>query len=750
MAELQLSSLLNSGSLIPFDQPEIEAVMRKILYENGVSDIMYPGSNISQLSAVVSYVIASMNVNTAINLQETILPLATKRMNVLFGARQLGYEAHAQIGYKYTLTLTQMYNNKITDVDGDIILDDQTPTSINLVQNTMFQSGNKFYYYKGPTITGFFNFSNFDIQMKNNPSVHPDPSIFYKEIEVTEGVMTKFTEDPALTFIVKDYPDENGYATPKQDYLIPIHDVEDDGLQVFVQSVDYSQAPVNGVRATNIVERKKSKTFLIDDSFTEDKDKFVRMENIILEYPAIFFEFSDMGNPVNTGDEILVNVFQTSGANGRAEDLFIVNDTVASQEFQVATAVLLRKGQNKETSASIKDNAMVFNNTANRAVTKLDYLAITKKHELVKEADAWGGEDETYPGIFDALLPPSLTNNPHSGSPMRGHIWISTSPYSEKDYTYSPGVRPVPAIGTIPAVSGFMEKYELEIGTPKEDIDNLWNWYQSNVAIDSIIEYYKIIAMKLHHRQPLYVNFDFVVDIVKYDMTQSEEKINQAVFIGMKNYFQDQIEQFNADYLNSNLQRVLDIILSYYSGIGFTLTTKGELYKNMIDPVMGDIRIALDYPYENMFDDITGIINPLLLPNIDTSNFGVSNGILSVDVSSLTAAGNEFYYSSGVSDSCPITLDGTHVGSYIVDNIRAVIDIVFNFNSIEDDVFGVDGAHIDPLDTTSRIIGPEGEYAEFNLVYPYSGGGATGNYNHNVPFSQNTLPRLRKVEFKNN
>ncbi len=101
--EDRISDLLNSGSVLPYDQGEIEAVMKKLLYEYGITDVMYPGSNISQLSAVVSYAIASLNINTAINLQETLLPLATKRSNILFGARQLGYEPKQKKSYIYRI-----------------------------------------------------------------------------------------------------------------------------------------------------------------------------------------------------------------------------------------------------------------------------------------------------------------------------------------------------------------------------------------------------------------------------------------------------------------------------------------------------------------------------------------------------------------------------------------------------------------------------------------------------------------------
>ncbi len=107
------------NSVIPYDQGEIEKVLKQMMYNRGITDVLYEGSNVSQLSSVISYVISSLNINTAINLQETLLPLATKRMNVLFGARQLGYEARPKVSYTYDLLLRAQLSEEFTIVDLD-------------------------------------------------------------------------------------------------------------------------------------------------------------------------------------------------------------------------------------------------------------------------------------------------------------------------------------------------------------------------------------------------------------------------------------------------------------------------------------------------------------------------------------------------------------------------------------------------------------------------------------------------------
>ena len=702
--------VLESGSVIPFDQDEINGTMKKILNDLGITDVKYPGSNISQLSAVISYVVSSLNVNTAINLQETLLPLATKRMNVQFGARQLGYEPRARVSYKYKLTIIPQYNmiNPVEDTTGKLVpnVTDTTKIPYTLLKNTVFKSGDKTYYYKGANITPW-NISNYDII---NNLYTP------LEIEVTEGVLYSYENDPTLRYTPEAYLNEDGNYDVYQDFLIPIENVEDDGIEIIIETESDVINPITGQPDLIQTIRTKSEKLLIDENLDYDKDKFIRMENIILGYPVVFFEYANFGNPIKHGDNVYANVYTSSGADGEAvTDFSIVDGTVASY-FKVDSSDLISKGYSEESIESIKQNAIVFNNTANRAVTKLDYLAISSAHQDIKESSVWGGEEED-PQVL-------------------GNIWLSTVPNYEKNYTY-----------TAPGVED--ESYELDIGTADStnDIDNLNNWYQNSDTIAAIIEYldyYKVMTMQLNHRHPLYVNFDYEVDIIKYDLVKSNTTVNKEVFDAINFYFENYIETYEAEYLNSNLQRIADISLSYNSGVNYSVNITGSICRTMFDSYYQDslseniVFCSLGFPFENLYDSNDNIITTNL-PNIDTTEtFGVGLGSIAVDYSSFTLTGTDakesvdIVYTNNAGDT------DTVIGSYTVNNKTNTIDLSFNFTDAEgitagitDEIFGVSGTNED--------------YANFNISYPYSDG-----HTQNVPFVKNTIPRLKKVSFKNN
>lgn len=759
----QIKNGINSGSVIPFDQPEIEAVMKKIMLENGITDVLYEGSNISQLSSVISYIISSLNINTAINLQETILPLATKRMNILFGARQLGYEPHKRKSFKYKIFLTPQYDQTKLNPEGQVDTLNKEKRQIGLKRNTVFVSGGNKYYYRGDDIPVIFEFSNYDIHYKDRPDLTGYPTeAFYYEIEVVEGEFLSHNDYPELNFFVDTYTDKDGKIKVSQEFLIPFKNVEDDGIDVIVESPDYSDI-LGGYYNVKQTLRTRSKQFLIDETFTYDKNKFIRQENIILEYPVIFFEYNGMGEPVNVNDKILVDILISSGKDGEADGDFSVQDSVYSTEVQVVNTledylpVISQYGSDGESDENIKQNALSFNNTANRAVTKLDYIAITKREPNVKEADAWGGEDEIYP-----------PSNSLQGTPMLGHVWVSTVPYYNKEYTY---YRPEGIEDPVTGLTNWtLEKYELNIGSPtidNEPLKNLYNWYQSGSEIvdpatgsgtgniGQIIDwlnFYKIITMKVHHRHPLYIDFDFVCDIVKYDLTKSRQEVNKEIFNAINDYFEAFVETFGSEYINSNLERVLDSILSFQSGIGFTVKLKGVLFKEMTDETTGKIHCSLAFPFEDIYTAYDpnwtpsnpnkpdeGYLDTTLLPKIDTLDFGALNGTISVDYSSLNYLnlGNQPNGSTDINYVDSQTGTPVSIGRYTVRKDLNEIQLEFDFNSagVEDNIFNEtlpDGS-IKPV------------YARFDIEYPF-----TNAYNRNIPFTRNTIPRLRKVEFKDN
>ncbi len=734
------------NSVIPYDQGEIEQVLKEMLFDKGITDVLYEGSNVSQLSSVISYVIATLNVNTAINLQETLLPLATKRMNILMGARQLGYETTKQISYVYNLTVNPVYNEEDIErgVNGLPILEDGkqkiniygTEEKITpLVHNTKFVCGSNSYYYTGPTVNDFWIVTNAEITRAMNTDIEEDRDEVYKVIEAKEGRLYTKDEDDLLSIKAENYQDQDGDWLTKQEYIVPYQNVEENGLGVFLTYVDE-----NG-NFREAVQRYKSPNYLIDENLSQNDNLYTVIQNIILDYPTIFFEYGGFGNPIRRGTLIELEVLVSKGTQGEAKGIFKVDNPQIG--FEVYEYELYIKGKDAESNESIKENAVVYHNTANRAVTKYDFCAIINRHQLVKDAVAWGGEEE---------IPKE-----------KGHIWFSCYPHDVKrviKYKKNPDTS---------------QEYEVMIGNPNEDFNNdmpvLYDWYFTpctyfpNGDVDvqgeqgiltEYLDNYKMMTMEAHYRHPLFVNFDFNCDIVKYDVTKSNEEVNNGVFGEFNDYFLNNIEKFGSEYINSNIQRVIDKYLSYKSGITYSVNVSGSLCREMLDTFNTElntlemytcatrlnrnvIKCSLAFPFENMFVENlnTVIVNTDLVPKIDTEEFGPYKEKLWVDYETLNTDSpnqNPNY------KTAKIYLGNQLFGEYVVNRSIGVIEITFEFRP---DKASYDNEYTVSLD---YLFGSnytrDTDYIDFDIKYPYSLDTST-----NMPFTKNTMPRLRKVNF---
>jgi len=691
------------ASLIPYDQNEIETVMKQLLLKNGVEDVRYPGSNISQLTSVIAYAISSLNVNTAINMQETILPLASKRMNVLMGARELGYEPSQQLSYKYKATIKPEFSKDPAVMIPDP--NDPTKTVVDTSNDTFkfdysietyteFVNGDYRYWYTGPRVT-VRDISNFDIQHINSSQGKPKDEVLL-DIELIEGVLTTSNQSNELQINAIDYQ-EDGILKTKQDYLVPFKNLEEnEGIRVFLTYIDKFGATVVREPWT------KSEQFLVDDSLDYNKNKFVRMHNIILNYPAVFFEFAGLGKGIRSKTIIEVDVLESSGAAGQAKGEFVVKDPRASEVFGVLEYVLVQAGSHEETMSSIKENAIVFHNTGNRAVTRLDYIAISRRHGLVSQGDAWGGEEET--------------------PKVKGEIWLSCTPENQ--------TRPVKE-----SFTQGKQIFEVETGSTsqdkKDDIDknrNWRNWYLTDPEQKELLKYvdvYKIMTMGLNYRHPLYIDFEYDMKIVKYDMHKTPEETNKQLFDVMNSYFQNKIENFESEYLDSNTQRILDTALEYKSGVNYSLKLYGVLNDKMLDPYYSKrLIVNLAWPFENILPNgISADLDITKIPKIDTTSFGKVQKALTVDYNGLIGK-------IGTVRETEIKLDGTKVGTYRINILKNVIELDFIMDAKNlKDFFG---------DASKGLT----DYARFEIVYP-----PYDNNIVNADFAKNVAPRLKKVQF---
>jgi hypothetical protein len=155
-----------------------------------------------------------------------LLPLAKKKVNVLHGARQLGYEPVQKISYSYEIVLYAQKNPDYGMNDGEPGYN--TLFTYTIPKYTAFESGGNTYYYFGNDIS--ITVSN---KMIDDEDIR---SFVYMHIK--EGELIRFEDDDLLRQRTFNIVNEEGEVEVKQNYLIPYNNVEQKGLEVFLTYID--------------------------------------------------------------------------------------------------------------------------------------------------------------------------------------------------------------------------------------------------------------------------------------------------------------------------------------------------------------------------------------------------------------------------------------------------------------------------------------------------------------------------------
>jgi len=565
---------------------------------NGVTYDLNPGSNTAQLVTAMAYLTSMLNVNTATNINETLLPLATQRNNVLENARAIGYEIQHKQSYYYNLTLT---------------LSGSANGTYTIPKYSVFNEGTHKYYYMGNAI--------------ELPNVTDGTAI---TILVQEGTLFSYVDYPnTLTVTTGTVLDSAGQSIPQYYVDIPFVDIEENGIECFITYFD---------NFGNLIQNEqwlKSKQFVIDKDLTV-KNKFFRLDNIQHRTPRIYFELSGVGAGVKIGTTVNMNVLQTSGIFGAMQD--ITNPagiTHTLQNITVSKIVLVAQGTDEETLQSIKLNAPKFYNSANRAVTANDYIAICNRQSTVNSTFVWGGNEELpkSPGhiwfsFLPSFLPRSFTPDAHNNL-----FTLDNNAYTAWDYTQVPSADPINNRGPFEAQydiaaayysSKYIENFEIQ----STDYNNAGQVV--NPGVWDVLAAYKIPTMQYHNRHPIFVDFEYNINIMKYVIVDSKAVVHSDIFNIIDNYFTGtnetfQAEKYNIEYFHSSLEKRIDAYLTDASGYNNTLKTTVMLTnKNVaqenLSPAHRDVYVPLSVPFEPIFDS-TGYLITSVLPNIDTVDF---------------------------------------------------------------------------------------------------------------------------------
>ena len=714
---------------IPFNFDENYAYVEQKFIEKGYD--VQVGSNTMQLATAMSYLVSMLNANTAVNVNETLLTLARKRKNILHDARNLGYEIVHRTSYKYEILLNfttigaytlpeytyvsdGTHNYYYLGADFSFNVSDITTTHYYCDDITQLQSDDLGATWDStlkiatfPTLDGLAvdhnNVTTISGTVTGINSILKSYLGELKRVEVSEGNIHRYVDNPTTlvyTMELGDAIDEfTGEQIQRTQYYvdIPYTNIENDGIHAYLSYID-----ANG----NYLEKEaweKSDNYIIESDTVLEK-QFVRLDNIDTSTPRIYFKLGNIGTELRPGTIVYVNILETNGSEGAITGSLSPMNNI-SLVSSVLNYFLVSEGAEEETDNSIKINAPLLNNTANRVITTPDYRAFLNRESSVKLSQVWDGKSE-YPT-------------------KPGYIWFSFTPATiTRTFTQ-----------VNPQTNSL---YQLDI--PNDST----NWYLEPTEVSNIvnkIENYNVPTIRYHNRNPVYFDFLFEIQIINYNVSKTIVTQNENVFNSINSYFNNttdtKAESFEFEYFNSNLLRRLDATLTDISGINVTLTNNIDIdindliqetpVLNVSDEIVGynkEVRVHLGLPFENVLSG--GVIDTTLLPQIDTLNF-VSTDALTVDFNNPTEIIPNPLIQTEVVTTYPISLGAVVIGSYkVFDYSEPDIEIVLQI------VDGTGIGHTNGINQTDLET-----ILTFDITYP----------SPNFRFSRNTIPRLREVKF---
>lgn len=337
---------------------------------------------------------------------------------------------------------------------------------------------------------------------------------------------------------------------PSEKYEIPNDNVDTTTVRVIVQN-SYSDPA--------------SSLYTLTDDITEvspSSNVFYIEENSMGKY-EVFFGDGVLGRKLSSGNIIRIQYLVSNGSNCNVSSSIIQNFT-SSREVDggtillpISTTVNSSGGASRETLESIKFNAPKFFATYNRAVTSNDYKAlIYKSNPLIESVSVWGG---------DQNVPPKY-----------GKVMISMKPY--EGYVVSQSLKEQVARDILSA------KNVMAITPEFVDPEYIW------VGIDCR---------------------------VRYDTNTTSapgSSIRAIVDNTIRRYFEDNLQQFDNDFVYSRLTGLIDDSESAIIGN----ITRIHLQKR----IRPTINIDNIYDYEN----IIKMNNPITRGSVRSTGFNTLFG----------------------------------------------------------------------------------------------------------------------------
>ena len=480
------------------------------------SDYNFEASNISVLLDILAYNTSQQGFYNTMVANEMFIDRATKRSSIVSLGKLMGYTPQSKRAAKAKVLIT---------VDAADLPDSKVVSRGTLFTGTVNNNNYTF------TNTESYPFYPYEFEEVTDPDSQDNGAILTYAcgpIELKQGVLN------TISYNVASYD---------QVFLINDSNVDKDSVRVFVLN------SITDTTGINIPWFSSTDITVIDENsrvfFTEEND-----------FGQLILKFGDgvLGKKLSVGNLVIIEYLSTAGA---AANGIGVNDTTTRRSFTtdntdltVLTLEPSNSGFDKESSSSIRRNAVRNFTSRDRAVTKKDYegiiLAAFNNNAAVR---CWGGEE----------------NDP----PYYGKIFVSVRP-----------------IGTTILTT--------------EEKDNL---------VKNILEEKNIVGMDVVVVDPevLYINLNLGVFYDKDSTTDSSTSIAKKIRDSLIVYFRNNLVEFGDTIFAQDIETQVkgSSVAIKAADAELTLMRKVQPTLNVTERLTLDFQNKLYHPYDGYQSIVT-------------------------------------------------------------------------------------------------------------------------------------------------
>ena len=361
MAFAQVSSL---------DYADIRSALVEYLRRNtDFTDYDFEGSTLSAVVDLLAYNTYYTAFNTTMAVNESFLPSASLRDNIVKIAKQLGYTAKSKTSSTAHVELKVDFT-ALAAVDQRLV-----PKFLTLKKGNCFIASNA----ENRSETYQFGVLNDVVSPVENNICLISNQEDNDNLRVTEGVYLTFN------FVVDD-------TIPNQKFVIPTANLDAETIRVNVRENANSSSLTKFEKVSNILD-------------VSAKDPIFFVQEIDDSRYELIFGDGVLGKALEDGQVIEVSYLTSSGQNANNIQNFVFSGEIYdenSSRILNGITVTVRSsssgGDDIESDELIKANAPKFYSAQNRAVTLEDYKVITQRlYSAIADIIVYGGETEEPP-----------------------------------------------------------------------------------------------------------------------------------------------------------------------------------------------------------------------------------------------------------------------------------------------------------------------------------------------------------------